>query len=370
MAIVEHSEFAPLSNVVEPEWWHGTRPIDATDYTVDATDFDMTDLSYDSALGVAMRRTYDRVGLVHVTNSGLSELSDMRRVAKLVIGAEMSYEGGANPRGNIEPNVYEIGAPLSAWLHYHHEMAYVGRSTRVISFLAKDVLPQATDDPSATVAGGGLGASRGATFVSDSIGATDRLLATDFGRKLKDLGLCYHRNLTDRDAYIDKTEYGVYNHWQTSFETDDPEVAATRARNQRLAVDWGADRLLKTRYYCSAFEYFPGLDRNVLYSSLADHGMWFDTWPLVQHLPYEERPLHMTFGDDSEISADEIQEWIDLYDDFGMPIDWNEGDVGVICNYRWAHGRPGIRLADGERRKLGVVLGDQYDRVGVVSNRW
>lgn len=365
MAIVEHSELAPLGDVVEPRWWTGTRPIDVDSFTLDGRDFDMSDRSYDSELGVAVRKTYDRTGLVHVRNTGLNELADMRQVAKLVIDAEMSYEGGANPRDNIEPNVYEIGAPLTAWLHYHHEMAYVGRSTRVISFLAKDVLPLAGDDPTAT-----LGASRGATFVSDSIGATDKLLSTEFGRKLKDLGVCYHRNLTDRDAFVDRTEYGVYNHWQKSFETDDCEVAASRARDQRLAVDWGPDRLLKTRYYCSAFEYFPGLDRNVLYSSLADHGMWFDTWPLVQHLPYEERPLHMTFGDDSEISRDEIQQWIDLYDEFGMPVDWSEGDVGVICNYRWAHGRPGIHLVDGEQRKLGVVLGDQYDRVGVVTNRW
>ncbi len=366
MAIVEQSELAPLGDVIEPRWWNGTRPLDANVFTLDGSDFDMTDRSYDSELGVEMRRVYDEVGLVHVTNTGLSELADMREVATCVIDATMSYEGGANPRDNIEPNVYEIGAPLSAWLHYHHEMAYVGRSTRVISFLAKDVLPLPQHDPTPSR----LGASRGATFVSDSIGATDRLLSTDFGRKLKELGVCYHRNLTDRDAFVDKTEYGVYNHWQKSFGTDDPDVAASRARDQRLAVDWGPDRLLKTRFYCSAFEYFPTLDRNVLYSSLADHGMWFDTWPLVQHLPYEQRPLHMTFGDDSEISREEIQQWIDLYDDFGMPIDWNEGDVGVICNYRWAHGRPGIQMADGEHRKLGVVLGDQYDRVGVVANRW
>ena len=309
-----------------------------------------------------MRETFDRVGLVHLTNTGLTDLVDMRAVAKLVIDAEMPYDGGANPRDNIAPNVYEIGAPLSAWLHYHHEMAYVGRSTRVISFLAKDVLPPPGP--------GDGGVSRGATFVSDSIAATDKLLSTDFGQKLKELGVCYHRNLTDRDAFAGKTEFGVYNHWQKSFDTDDPELAASRARDQRLAVEWGPDRLLKTRFYCSAFEYFAPLERNVLYSSLADHGMWFDTWPLVQHLPYEQRPLHMTFGDDSEISPEEIREWIDLYDEFGMPINWREGDVGVICNYRWAHGRPGIRLRDGEERKLGVVLGDQYDRVGVRPDGW
>jgi len=360
MAIVEHSEFAPLANLVQPAWWSGTAPLDPAEFTIDCSEFAVD--THDSELGRRMREVYDRVGLVHLTNTGLTDLVDMRSAAKLIIDAEMPYDGGANPRDNIAPNVYEIGAPLAAWLHYHHEMAYVGRSTRVISFLAKDVLPQPGPADH--------GVSRGATFVSDSIGATDKLLDTEFGQKLKELGVCYHRNLTDRDAFADKTEFGVYNHWQKSFDTDDPNVAASRARDQRLAVAWGPDRLLKTRFYCSAFEYFDHLDRNVLYSSLADHGMWFDTWPLVQHLPYDERPLHMTFGDDSEISPEEIQDWIDLYDEFGMPINWREGDVGIICNYRWAHGRPDIHLGDGEARKLGVVLGDQYDRVGVRADKW
>ncbi len=364
MALVEDSELAPLPDVVEPVWWSGTAPLDAAEYSIDCSDLRMDDgdLTPGSELARLMNDTFDRVGLVHLTNTGLTRLADMRAAARLVIADEMRYDGGANPRDNIEPNVYEVGAPLSAWLHYHHEMAYVGRSTQVISFLASDVLPPAGPDDGDV--------SRGATFVSDSIKATDRLLSTPFGQKLKDLGVCYHRNLTDREAFVGKTEYGVYNHWQKSFGTDDPDVAARRARDQRLAVEWGPDRLLKTRFYCSAFEYFPGLDRNVLYSSLADHGIWFDTWPLVQHLPYEQRPLHMTFGDDSEISADEIQQWIDLYDEFGMPLNWKRGDVGVVCNYRWAHGRPSIHLGDGERRELGVVLGDQYDRVGVRPDGW
>jgi len=364
MAIVEHSALAPLDDVIEPAWWSGVAPLDASEYTIDCSSYamDPSSLVGGGELGRRMRETFDRVGLVHLTNTGLTELSDMRAAAKLVVGREMKYDGGANPRDNLAPNVYEVGAPLSAWLHYHHEMAYVGRSTRVISFLARDVLPPAGPGE------GGVG--RGATFVSESIAATDKLLSTPLGQKLKNLGVCYHRNLTDRDEFIGRTEYGVYNHWQKSFDTDDPDVAASRARDQRLAVEWGPNRLLKTRYYCPAFEYFPHLDRNVLYSSLADHGMWFDTWPLVQHLAYEERPLHMTFGDDSEISREEIQEWIDLYDEFGMPLDWKRGDVGIICNYRWAHGRPGIRLGSGEERKLGVVLGDQYARVGVRSDCW
>ena len=143
MALVEHSELAPLPGVIEPKWWSGSYPIEPASFTIDCSEYamDAADLSHDSQLGQKMRETYDRVGLVHLVNTGLTELADMREAARLVIASEMQYEGGANPRGNIEPNVYEIGAPLAAWLHYHHEMAYVSRSSRVISFLAKDVLP-------------------------------------------------------------------------------------------------------------------------------------------------------------------------------------------------------------------------------------
>ncbi len=362
MAIVEHSELPPLEGIIEPRWWTGEPAIAASRHTIDCAEYamDERDLRPGSELAERMLAIYDDVGLVHLVNTGLTDLATQRLAAKLIIDAEMPYDGGANPRDDIAPNVYEIGAPLAAWLHYHHEMAYVSRSTQVIAFLAQDTLPVPADGSP----------SRGATFVSDSIAATDHLLTTEFGQKLRELGVCYHRNLTDRDQFVDRTEYGVYNHWQKSFGADDAQEAELRAISQGLQVEWADQRMMKTRYYCSAFEYFPRLDRNVLYSSLADHGMWFDTWPLVQHLPYDDRPLHMTFGDDSEISDAERREWLDLYDSFGSPINWRSGDVAVICNYRFAHGRPGIRLGDGEARTLGVVLGDQYERVGERPDAW
>jgi alpha-ketoglutarate-dependent taurine dioxygenase len=355
MTIVDKPDLRPLDHLIEPRWSVGTPWIATDEYTIDCAEYAMDhhSLRTGSDLATRMRETYDAVGLVVLVNTGLAELADMRAFATLIVDTEMDYTGGANPRDRIEPNVYEVGAPPEAWLHYHHEIAYVGTSTRVISFLCKDALP-----------------GRGSTFVSDSIAATDALLATDFGRKLKELGVCYIRNLTDRDSFEGQVEYGVYNHWQKSFQTDDCRVAERRARARRLAVDWGPNRLMKTRYYCPAFEYYPNLDRNVLYCSVADHGMWFDTWPLVQHLPYEDRPLNMTFGDDSEISRDELQQFVDLYDRFGTEIDWRVGDIAIIDNYRFAHGRPGIRLSDGETRTLGVVLGEQYDRVGVITDKW
>ncbi len=211
---------------------------------------------------------------------------------------------------------------------------------------------------------------RGVADVSDNRAATDALLATDFGRKLAELGVCYHRNLTDREAYTDRLEIGVYNHWQKSMGSDDAEEAAAEARSRGLQTEWGPDRELRTRFYVSAFEYFEPLDRNLLYCSVADHGMWFDAWPLVMHLPYEQRPLHMTFGDDSEFTRDELRQFVELYDRFGIRVDWRRGDVGIVCNHRFAHGRPGVELGQGEKRELGVVLGAEYERVGALPGKW
>ena len=348
-------EFPPLTGLMQPKWWTGTPAISPDLFVIDGNDFrfDGQPLLASPKLAERMQSTFDKVGLVHVINSGLDDLQAMRLVATQVLINERSYEGGANPRKTIEKNVYEVGAPLEAWLHYHHEMAYIGSSTKMVSFMAYKMPNEG-----------------GATFVSDNCQASDALLATPFGQKLKTLGLCYHRDLTDRDAFVDRLDIGVYNHWQQSMLTDDQDEAIAEARSRGLEAEWGPGRKLKTRYYVSAFEYFPQLDRNLLYSSMADDGAWFDTWPLVQHLPAEERPLKLTFGDGSEMSTEERQLFIDIYDNYGIPINWQVGDIALICNYRFAHGRPAVHLKEGERRELGVLIGESFDRVQTRDDKW
>lgn len=345
----------PLPGVIEPRWSPGTEVLPPDSYVIDGADYAMgeSDLSPDSPLARRMNQTFDEVGLVWLRNTGLTDLKTMRQFGKLVVKNEMRYQGGANPRDNIEANVYEVGAPLTAWLHYHHEMAYISHSTRMLGFLGHKAV-----------------AGKGATYVSDNLQATDAILQTEFGQKLKELGLCYHRNLTDRENFRDRPPIGVYNHWQKSMLTDDPDEAIEVAKGRGLEAEWGNDRLLKTRYYVSAFEYFPLLDRNVLYSSVADDAMWFDTWPNVMHLPYDERPLALTFGDGSEMTRDEKQLFVDIYDRFGIPVDWAAGDIVIVCNYRFAHGRPGIHLEPGEERELGVLIGDAFQRVGDLNDKW
>ena len=100
-------------------------------------------------------------------------------------GESSDYTGGGNERHRLEPYFYETGAPQAANLQYHHEMTYIGKSIKSISFSTIDALND------------GL---RGATYLSDAEGMTVELMKTDLGQKLKDKGLCYWRNLTDAEG--------------------------------------------------------------------------------------------------------------------------------------------------------------------------
>ena len=72
----------------------------------------------------------------------------------------MVYEGGANSREELEPFFLEVGVPSTSHIHYHHEMAYIGKSTTKVCFSIVDILD----------------GDRGNTYFSDQVGATEEIL--------------------------------------------------------------------------------------------------------------------------------------------------------------------------------------------------
>jgi hypothetical protein len=235
------------------------------------------DLNADSALGQEMRGKYADTGLIHVQNTGLTDMNNQRLLAQIIMGDETEYEGGANPRGRAADlgNVYDIGAPLEAHLHYHHEMMYKSHSVESLGFLCKHAVTERQ----------GVGWS----FVSDNVQAHDLIMQTELGQRLKEKGLCSIRRMTDVNAYTSRDAAGVYNHWQKSWMTDSPSEAEALAKKQGLEVVWidhpRDGLIMETRYYKSAFEYIPSLDRNIMVTSIADDGEWFDSWPAIKDTP-------------------------------------------------------------------------------------
>jgi len=355
--------------MLQPMWWTGRMPMLQESFTIDCSKLNLSGGKPSAELEQTMKDTYERHGVVLLTNTSLSDLETMNQVKSVVMG-NCLYEGGANSRETLGAAVYDTGAPKEAHLHYHHEMAYVRPLVKNLGFLCN----AATE-------------GTGYMYLSDNLIATDEIMKTEVGRKLKEKGICYIRCLTDKEAYknsekntfLGKDELGVYNHWQTSFMTEDPAKVEQIAQEKGLEVHWGDQRYLKTKFYTDAFEYFPQLDRNLLFASVADDSMWFDNWPGVMHLPtlksfetasMNERPLKITYGDDTEFTREELFDFMRVYDHGGFPIRWKVGDILVFCNVRYAHGRPDYTLLPGEGRKLGVTLGAQIQRQFQNNNAW
>ena len=360
------------SQKIVPKYWYpGSSRMDTSSITIDCQELSgglksiLKDPGKSAQLKSRFQEIFSRYGLVHIINNkSLTTLNEMTAISQLLFENSMRYSGGSNFRGKLEKNVYDTGAPNEAHLHYHHEMAYVKESTKHLTFLCKHALK-------------GDRASHGATFVSDNIGATDAIFRTPLGQKLKEKGLCYVRKLPDL-AHFQKNNINpkiVYNFWQTSFETNDPlEAAAKASKQQGLEVTWEDSevfgRYMVTKFYISAFEYCPFSKRNLLFAAVADDGIWFDTWPGVKELSPEDRPLSLRFGDGSLMTHKEKQIFVDVYDQHGHRIVWSQGDMAFICNYRFAHGRPAFELKPGEKRELGVVLGETFTRQGENPLAW
>ena len=77
------------------------------------------------------------------------------------------------------------------------------------------------------------------------------------------------------------------------------------------------------------------------------------------------------WGNDTPFTLEEKQIWTNAYDMFGIPLAWQGGgEVAVLDNMLYAHGRPGIHLKAGEQRELGVMLGRLYQLQETRDDKW
>lgn len=118
-SILNSSFLLPGQDKVICRWWRGDDVVDPARYLINGQGkLTAADVHENSTLASEMRAKFADTGLCHVTNTGLDKQGSdgmllQRDLARILIGHESEYEGGANPRGRHEAlgNVYDIGAP-------------------------------------------------------------------------------------------------------------------------------------------------------------------------------------------------------------------------------------------------------------------
>lgn len=240
----------------------------------------------------------------------------------------------SSPRSLIKGKTFtSTEYPKSQEILLHSEMAYLRHWPRLLSFQCK---------------------TRADSGGETSICHIDRL-SEDMGSVLDG----FHKKGV---KYIRNYRPNVDVPWQNAFGTDNRSEVAKIAKQNHMTLEWLDGDVLRTQQVC----------QGVILSD-SDQPRWFNQAHIFHpsRLPTPTResleklfgsegmPRSVTYGDGEPIDAGTIQSVVDAMDRNIQDIDWRAGDVAILDNMRWMHGR---RPFEGERL-VTVALGREQRNV-------
>lgn len=239
-----------------------------------------------------------------------------RRFAASFGHALLHYEFASTPRSKVDAGVYtSTEYPAHQTIPLHNEQAYTQHWPMKIWFYC--------DLPSET---------GGETPIADSR-AIHRRLPAGLVDRFTAKGLMYVRNFGN----------GLDLPWQRVFNTEDRGEVERYCRQQGIAWEWKADGQLRTREVCQAVARHPR----------SGEAVWFNQAHLFHVSALEEvvreslldavgeqdLPRNVYYGDGSPIEGSALEEIRGVLDDLELVFNWQRGDVLMLDNMLFAHGR-------------------------------
>ena len=328
----------PVRRFIYP-FGDGSLNLDMDVYTIDCSQYRSQEV-----LESDIHNQWHNKGLVVLVKTGMRHLSELERWSSIIYQDFNAYKAGAAPRSKWSEAVYSIDdTPPHIDMGYHNEGCYLSVSPRCL-VLGSMNCPK----------------ERGWTLVADNEVVTDELLATEIGQKLKQHGIRYIRNMTDKT--VDNAI--VHKHWQDTFLTESRDDVEKYVKAEGWEHQWMPDGSLRTSYWADAFEYNEKTGKSLYFANLGNHGAFFDQWHPFNTLPDEARPHTMVLGDGTLFTEEDIETIYAINNKASLGLRWQEADVAMIDNERWTHARPAYELKPGEERVMGVTTGMLKERVG------
>ena len=258
------------------------------------------------------------------------ETSDFSRLLEHYPSNDFGYRGGAAPRAELAPRVFEsTRVPAEDVLLLHQEMSYLPHPPTKVAFFCR----------STAVSGG-------ETLIGDMRTVT-KALPTSFVDAVAEKGVQYKRNFRDEaissgNAYLD----GMHGTWQRCFETDDPDKAVADCADMGLTAEWLDDGSLSTSYVApTGIRPHPVSGESVWFNQIA--GATFrpesigDRYEAYEQYYGSTKPLpHETnYGDGSPIGDSDMRALYSALFANTLHFPWSAGDVMLVDNWFTAHGR-------------------------------
>ena len=292
----------------------------------------------------AIRRRY---GAILFRGFAIGTPEDFRTAAALCFeNGLQSYIGGASPRGQVMPGVYESTRfPAHLRILQHNEMAYLPDPPRELAFFCEIEPKQGGETP--------LADSR----------LIYKLVPEEIRTTFERAGISYHRYLYGPRWNIHHLTRNrllkLHNSWMAAFSTTDPAVVERSCAETGSTVQWDREEGAKINNVLPAVRRHPETGEMLWFNQVSTFLSSPQTIGLLPWLLYQmaypnplRRPFHAALGDGRPITLRQLNLMNQAIERATVRFRWQRGDLLVLDNYLVTHGRMPFQ---GERRILVAI---------------
>ena len=264
-------------------------------------------------------------------NFGIQSITEFNKLSLIITPSLQDYVHRSTPRTKLGGRIYTATEyPHERRIPLHNENSYTDAWPSKILFYSAVVATQG-----------------GETIVADCrriYNGIDEEIRKKFDKK----GVLYVRNYTP----------GIDLSWQEVFQTENRNEVDVFCRQHHIDVEWHAcSPVLTTRQKCQA----------TLRHATTGEWVWFNQAHLfhlsaldpseqdllVGELRLENVPRNAFYGDGEPLESDVLSHIREIYDRETITFQWHRGDVMVLDNVLFAHGRNPFSGP----RKVAVAMG-------------
>jgi hypothetical protein len=261
----------------------------------------------------AVQDGLNEAGLVLFRGFNTDDAATLKNTLSLFGADPMTDARWSTPRSSVGDGAFtSTEYPPEQWIVLHSEMSYARTWPRLLLFQCKI----AAD-------------TGGATTIADMRAVSEAL--GDLVEEFHEREVIYLRNFRQ----------GLDIPWQTAFDTEDRDEVIEIGKRNGLDIEWLPNGTLRTGQQAQGAINAPG---GALWFNQAHlfHPMQLPAktrQALVAALGADGLPRNAVFGDGEPIPDATIQRILDVLAEKTLNIDWQDGDLSIIDNMRWMHGR-------------------------------
>ncbi|MET7751590.1 TauD/TfdA family dioxygenase [Micromonospora sp. NPDC005367] len=283
-----------------------------------------------SRSGDTLARLRDEHGAVLLRGFSPLDADGLAALATALSGSLLSYDNRSTPRTRVSGKVFtSTEYPADQTIPLHNEMSY-------------------SDSWPATLFFGSVirAAEGGETPLADSARVYDRVPAA-IRERFERHGVRYVRNFGS----------GMDLSWQEVFQTESRSEVDAYCKQHSIRAEWLGGERLRTQHVVQASVESPTTGQKCWFNQA--HLFHVSSLPeevqseLRESFAEDELPRNATLGDGTALDPADLAEIRAAYAAEEIAFRWQEGDILVVDNVQFAHGR---RPYSGPRKLL-VAMG-------------